>query len=193
MGSLIKHQHHDDSSIHHGQEVAVTSLYIVWPDLSKILNVCLACPSQMTDMPITAHAYCAPFWKQEVSLSLQLFYHFHEVVVLYLVSCVVLVFLPGRDLHQRAPGCEGPFNAACSFDLISIVTVFLFECNVLCCTNDCRLTDWYLFSVIYIFLGCSLLFEAYFNLNLIFLLFHFLKLLQYTKVYFYIATALLVL
>ncbi len=51
--------------------------------MSEILNVCLECPSEETDMPTTAHAHCAPYWEQEVGLLLKLLYHFHEIIVLY--------------------------------------------------------------------------------------------------------------
>ncbi len=60
---IINHgRFHQTGIIHHGQEVV----------LSEILNVWLECPSEETDMPITAHAHCAPYWKREVSLLLQL-------------------------------------------------------------------------------------------------------------------------
>ncbi len=56
-------------------------------------------------MPTTAHAHCAPYWEQEVSLLLKLLYHFHELLVLYTQRLLLLrAYSPTAALPNAGSG-----------------------------------------------------------------------------------------
>ncbi len=62
--------------------------------LSEILNLCLECPSEETDMSTTAHAHSTPYWEQEVGLLSKLLCHFHKIVVLWTALMLLRAFSP---------------------------------------------------------------------------------------------------
>ncbi len=69
-------------------------------------------------MPTTAHTHCAPYWEQEVSLSLKLLYHFHKIVMFQTALIACTCFQPHCGPPRQARGCKRLFNAAYSFNFV---------------------------------------------------------------------------
>ncbi len=95
--------------------------------MHQTLNISQGFLPECICMTIFTHRHSAPYGDQEVSPSVKLDRHFHKLVWLYAVLTAPTCIFPDCGTPRRARRCEGPFNAACSFNFV-LFSVQCFFC-----------------------------------------------------------------
>ncbi len=86
--------------------------------MHQTLNISQGCQPEHICMTNFPHRHSAPYWEQEVNLLVKLDCHFLVVVVSHTVRSVTTCFFPDCGTPRWVRVCEGPLNAACSFNFI---------------------------------------------------------------------------
>ncbi len=89
------------------------------------LNISQGCRPEGICMTIFTSRRNAPYWDQEVSPSVELDRHFHKFVPLDVVLFALTCILPDCNTPRRVRRSEGPFIAACGFNLCCYSILFI--------------------------------------------------------------------